>query len=197
MTLAALFARLAEHGSRHPAALLALLLGGAAALASAICDLRQRRIPNLIVLPATAGAIALFALAAAVPAAGSTDTPLAPAAWLAVWTALGGGLALAAVHLALALRGGVGGGDVKLALLLGTLLGHTGGWSAVVWGGTLGWICAGFAGFAVLARGSRVRHPRARSPTRFADLPFAPCLLAGSGPVILLALVLGPGSAEG
>ncbi len=85
------------------------VLGWAAALV--VMDLRHRRLPNLLTLP---GAVAILAGAGA---AGLECNP-----------ALLGGLALSGLYLLVHLAdpGGLGAGDVKLALALGALTGAFG-----------------------------------------------------------------------
>jgi leader peptidase (prepilin peptidase)/N-methyltransferase len=82
--------------------------------ALSVCDIRRRRLPNLLTLPGAAGIL----LAAALAGRG--------------WPALGGAGALAGVYLLvhLATPAAMGAGDVKLAIGCGAL----GGWCGVeVW----------------------------------------------------------------
>ena len=80
---------------------------GAVAVTAGWADERERRIPNRVVL---VGAVAALAIAVA-----------SGAGWAAVAGASTGGGPLLALHLAR--PAGVGFGDVKLAMVLGALLG--------------------------------------------------------------------------
>lgn len=150
----------------------ALLWAAGASAALTVSDMRWRRIPNRVVLPAVLGIAALLAL---------TQN------YGQLLTAICGGVALAAAHLVLAMAGGLGGGDVKLALLLGIPLGYFGGWGAVWLGGSLGWVLAGLGAAVQAGVQSRVRKFETTPKPRARGLPFAPFLLAGSWPVILFA----------
>ena len=125
----------------------------------AAIDLRERVLPNRIVLPATVAVLAAHALAT------PHDLPQYAVAALAA--------AVVFFVPALIRPGALGMGDVKLAMLLGAALG-----SAVVPALTLGLFAAGlFAGGLVLARG------RAALKT---EMPLGPFLAFGA---ILLLLV--------
>lgn len=154
----------------------ALTWGAGASVVVAVCDLRWRRIPDRIVLPALVGVPGLLSL----PVLMHT---LIPWQWPPTNEDLGGAPALgtgvlvgttfALVHLALALAGGLGGGDVKFALLLGILLGAAGGWEAAWWGGVLSWASAGISALILPGRACRPD-----------GIPFAPFLVLGCWPVI-------------
>lgn len=165
-----------------------LALGGAlvwAAVASGlvvVSDVRRRVIPNRVMVPALIAVPVLLTLVVVVSACQPGATGVAQAMnGAALLDGFLGGAALAAAHLALAVAGGLGGGDVKLALLLGILLGYIGGWSAVWWGGVLAWGCAGIA---VLVQ-RVVRAPRSSD-----GIPFAPCLVAGSWAVMVTVFLM-------
>jgi leader peptidase (prepilin peptidase) / N-methyltransferase len=125
----------------------------------ALKDLEEQRIPNVIVLPSTALVLlavgvlrphhALEALVAAVAAAAFLFLP------------------------SLLARGGVGMGDVKLALLLGAAL----GWGVVA-ALLIGCLAACIAGVTLL-----VRHGTAARKTA---VPFAPFLALGAVAAIAL-----------
>jgi leader peptidase (prepilin peptidase)/N-methyltransferase len=84
-------------------------LGCAALVVLAATDLEHRIVPNRIVLPAAAAVLALH-------------TTISPsAAWALAATGCAGALFL----VALGYPGGLGMGDVKLALLIGAMLGRT------------------------------------------------------------------------
>jgi leader peptidase (prepilin peptidase) / N-methyltransferase len=133
-----------------------LLLAILAALAA--IDVEERRIPNAIVLPAAAG---MLALQVAIAPERTTE-------WLLA--ALGAaGLLLV---LALVNPGGLGMGDVKLALLLGAALG----------GGVVAALVVGSSLAALYGLGRLVRHGAA---ARGATFPYAPFLAAGAALVLL------------
>jgi leader peptidase (prepilin peptidase)/N-methyltransferase len=124
-------------------------------------DLQHKRLPDRLVLPAYPVLAALLAVAAA-----TGDT------WGSFGRALLGGLVLFAVYLVLALinPAGLGGGDVKLAGVLGMALGWF-GWGPVAVGG--------FAGFflGALIGGSTMLVGRAGRKT---EIPFGPFMIAGT-----------------
>ena len=119
----------------------------------AVKDLEERRIPNLIVLPATA--IVLLSVAVLRPhhALEALLAAMAAAMFLFVPSLLA--------------KGGVGMGDVKLGLLLGAALGR--GVAAAL---LLGCLAASVVGVTLL-----VRHG---SSARKTALPFAPFLAVGA-----------------
>jgi leader peptidase (prepilin peptidase) / N-methyltransferase len=133
----------------------------AVGLLLAVIDLREKLLPNRILLPGGIGAAVLLAVAAAVDGA-----------WPALLRA---GLAAAlcfAVLLVMALLApaGLGMGDVKLAALLGLMLGWL-GWPVVLLGFFLGFVGQAVAGLALLVL---------RKAGRSTELPFGPALLAGA-----------------
>jgi leader peptidase (prepilin peptidase) / N-methyltransferase len=113
-------------------------------------DLAVHRLPDLIVLPATA----LAALSAWSP------------------DALAGGAVLATGYAVLAVlpRSGLGFGDVKLAGLLGVALAAL-GWSPLVLGTVYAFVLGGVAALVLLAT---------RRVDRDTHLPFGPAMLAGA-----------------
>ena len=137
-------------------------------VALAQVDTAVRRLPDRLTLPAYPALIILLALAAA-----ATGT------WSAFGRALLAGLVLAAVYAALGLisRGQLGGGDIKLAGLLGLLLGWL-SWGAVLAGAGLGFVLAAGAGIVLLAR---------RQASLRTMVSFGPYMLAGA----LMAAVAG------
>lgn len=139
----------------------AFLLFLATLLAIALIDLEHYIVPNRILLPVVPTTAALLALAAALDGA---------------WGDLGRGLAASAVAFVGLLvvhvisPRGMGMGDVKLALLLGLLLGWL-SWGHVALGLFLGFLFGAVVGVVLLATGIRSRREA---------VPFAPFLAAGS-----------------
>lgn len=141
-------------------ALPAYLYLAAAAIALAAIDLDVMRLPDKIVLPSYSIAPALF-----IPAA------VAGQSWDAVIRSLIGAALFYALYLLLAvLPKGMGGGDVKLAPILGLYLGWL-SWSAVAVGLFAGFLLGGVVGVALIATGVAGRKSR---------IPFGPYMLAGA-----------------
>jgi leader peptidase (prepilin peptidase)/N-methyltransferase len=120
-------------------------------------DLERRIIPNRIVLPAT---VVLLA----------AQTILHPSVW---WLVAGLGAAAFFLIAALAYPGGMGMGDVKLALLLGVVLGRT-----VPAALLIGMLSALVPSFVIIAKHGRAGRKMA--------IPFGPFLALG-GVVALFA----------
>lgn len=145
-----------------------LVFAGAGLLLTVI-DLREKLLPNRILLPATLVVLVLLAVAAA-----------ADDAWPDLLRGVIGGAVSFAVGLVLALLspGALGMGDVKLAALLGLVLGWL-GWPVLVLGFLLGFVLQAVVGLALLA---------VRRAGRSTELPFGPALLAGA---LIAALLSG------
>lgn len=148
---------------------------GAFAVGAAVLvgvDLRLHRLPDRLTLSMSAAGLALLAMAAGVDNA-----------WPAVGRAVLGGVALLAVYLLLflAVRSGLGAGDVKLAGVLGIHLAWL-GWPTLVLGAFAGFLAGGLVSLAMLA---------ARRATMATRLPFGPSMVAGA----LLAIAIGDDSA--
>ncbi|WP_217235290.1 A24 family peptidase [Streptomyces sp. AC555_RSS877] len=127
----------------------------------AVVDLRVQRLPDVLTLPLAGAALVLLGLVALVPEhAGSW-----PSAAL-------GALALGAGYLVLWLAnpGGMGFGDVKLALGTGALLGWY-GWGTVLLGTLAGFLSGALYGGALVV---------ARRAGRRTAIPFGPFLIAGA-----------------
>jgi prepilin signal peptidase PulO-like enzyme (type II secretory pathway) len=139
--------------------LVAVFFIGVLVAISAI-DIRQRIVPNRIVLPAAAVVLAM-------------RTAFHPSA---VWVAAGVGAAGFLLVAAVARPGGMGMGDVKLALLLGFAVGWTVPVAIVV-----ALLAALVPSVALI-----VRHGAAG---RTMGIPFAPFLALGG----VVALLVGPG----
>jgi leader peptidase (prepilin peptidase)/N-methyltransferase len=134
----------------------------------AIVDATERRLPNAIVHPSLLVMPALLMIAAAVTGA-----------WLALLSALLGGLGLFLFYLLLALvsPGGIGMGDVKLAGVLGFALGYL-GWTTLLVGAMAGFIIGGLVSLGALA---------ARRVKLSGSLPFGPSMLAGTFLALLIS----------
>lgn len=140
---------------------LAAALLGLALVPVVVIDLRHRLIPDVIVLPAAALALAI----------GIAADP--GRAWVPLTAALGASAFL--LLLTILYPGGMGMGDVKLALLLGAVLG-----ASVIPALALAFAAGAGLGVALLVRFG----PRARKMA----VPFGPFLAAGA----LVALWAGP-----
>lgn len=132
----------------------------------AAVDLKTMRIPNRIVLPATAAAVLLAFI-------GGFEVGLK-----SFFSALVAYLLF--VVLNLLSRGQVGMGDAKLGALLGAGLGLF-GWNALMLGVSLGFVFGGIAALLKLiaARGKNLR----------ASFAYGPYLVAGALAVIVVSVV--------
>ena len=146
----------------------AFLYLGAVGVALALIDLDVKRLPDVLVLPSYAVALALLALPA-----------LLDHRWPDYGRAVLGGVVLYAGYfvLAYAYPAGMGFGDVKLAGVLGIYLGWL-GWGSLAAGAFLGFLLGGVVGVALLAS--------ARA-TRKTAIPYGPFMLLGA----LLAVLAG------
>ncbi len=132
-----------------------------AGAALSIIDVRTRRLPNPIVLAALAAGVVL--LGAASVLSGRSDDLLRALAGMAILFV--GYLALRIVS-----RGSLGGGDVKLAAVVGLHLGWV-GWDALVVGSAAAFLVAGLVAVVLLA---------ARRITARSHLAFGPWMIAGA-----------------
>ncbi len=130
-------------------------------VALALIDLAVQRLPDRLTLPAYPVLIGLLAMTAVVEHEAG-----------ALRRALLGGLVLAACFLVLALLSGgrLGGGDIKLAGLIGLALGWL-GWGSLFAGACLGFLLAAVVSLLLLA-GRRV--------TRTTLISFGPYMLGGA-----------------
>lgn len=130
-------------------------------------DLTTRRLPNSIVLPGYLVALAAFVVACALGAP-----------WTSLVRALIGMVALFGLYWLLRWfwPHGMGGGDVKLAGLLGLYLGWF-GWSALAVGALAGFVLGGAFGVALLVSGRA---------SRGSVISYGPWLLAGAWVGILV-----------
>lgn len=150
------------------AGLSAYLVVAALGVAMSYVDLREHLLPDRLTLTALLAASALLALAAA-----------RTGEWSWYGRAWAGAVAMFVFYLALAtLRpADLGLGDVKLAAVIGLLLGWA-GWSAVILGAFLAFLLGGLAGIVMIVIGKAGRRTA---------IPFGPPMLVGA----LLALVWG------
>ena len=163
-----LYAALAVRFEATPP-LAAYLVGAAGLLALSVVDLQTMRLPNRILGPLTIAVLASFLLAAAVDGTWATLVR-----GLAAGATASGGLGL----LHLIYPRGMGFGDVKLAFVLGLLMGWV-SWGTLGLGLFLAVVLGAVIGVAVaLASGG---------PIRGRQVPFGPFLVAGA----LLAVLLG------
>lgn len=148
--------------------LIAFLFFAAVSIALTLVDLDTRRLPDAIVLPSLGVGIVLLGGAAAVGAAtGSTI-----AGWAAFSRALTAGAILFlfyALVRAISPRG-MGGGDVKLAALVGLYLGWC-GWSALAVGAFTAFVLGGVFGIVLL-----LLHRAGRRTV----IPFGPWMIVGA-----------------
>lgn len=159
--------------------LAAYLWFAAASIALTAIDLELQRLPDAIVLPSLA--VVLLLLAGAAGLAGE---------WGRLVTILVAAAALFAFYFLIVLvyPQGMGGGDVKLAPLIGAVTGSV-GWAAVAVGAFAGFLIGAAIGLTLMAAG-RVKRKQ--------GVPFGPSMLLGAwvglvwGPVLMeayLALV--------
>ncbi|MFB8028972.1 prepilin peptidase [Streptomyces sp. NPDC056465] len=160
-------AALAAATGPRPEAVVWLLLAPVAVLL-AVIDRRVHRLPDTLTLPLAGAAAVLLGGAALLPEHGGS--------WI---SALLGGAALGGFYFLLFLinPNGMGFGDVKLALALGTGLGWY-GWGVLFAGGFAGFLFGALYGAALVL---------ARRAGRRTGIPFGPFMIAGA----LLGLLFG------
>lgn len=139
----------------------AYLYLAAISIALTLIDLDTRRLPNAIVLPSYIVLAVLF-----------TASCLFGMPWGALLRAAIGGAALFAFFWLLrAIRpGGMGGGDVKLAGVIGAALGFI-GWGALIVGAFAAFFIGGFVGIGLMI---------VRRATRKTAIPFGPFMVVGA-----------------
>lgn len=140
---------------------LAYLYLASISIALALIDLDTHRLPNPIVLPAYAVLGVLLLVAA-----------FLGGDWWALGRAAIGGAAMFVFYVVLRVirPAGMGGGDVKLAGVLGIALGWI-GWGALIVGAFAGFLIGGVVGVALMAF---------RRANRKTAIPFGPWMLAGA-----------------
>jgi len=139
-----------------------------AAVIISIVDVAERRIPNLLVLPASGVVIVLLATS------GLLDDE-----WPQALGAIVGSASLFLLYAALALMSphGMGMGDVKLAILVGAVTGYL---------GLSSWLVGMLAGVIIGAIVSLIAVLMNRA-TRSTLIPFGPSMLAGALVAIALS----------
>ncbi|MER8009644.1 A24 family peptidase [Streptomyces sp. NPDC094149] len=143
----------------RPELLVWLLLSPAAVLL-AVVDFAAHRLPDVLTLPLAVAAVVLLGVVALLPGAGGS------------WTsALLGSLTLGVFYFVFFLISqGLGFGDVKLALVLGAVLGWY-GWPFVLVGTFAGYLFGALYGIGMMLAGRADRSSR---------IPFGPFLLTGT-----------------
>lgn len=166
---AAVFASLAWALADQPWAIPAYLWVGGVGVALAAIDLDTHRLPDALTLPSYAVVGGLLLL----PAVADDQWSAYLRAWLAA-------LAMAGFYFLLAFLkpGAMGMGDVKLAGVLGLVLGWL-GWGVVLFGGFLGFLLGGVLGIALMVAGKAGRKSK---------IPFGPFMVAGA----FIAVLWGP-----
>lgn len=155
----------ADPWARMPVALILVVIAylyfAAISIALTLIDLDTHRLPNAIVLPSYAVAIVLLTGAAAL----SGD-------WTALLRSGIGMIALYAFYFVLRLvrPDGMGGGDVKLAGVIGLYLGWI-GWGALAVGAFFAFVYGGVFGIALILR---------RRAGRLTAIPFGPWMILGA-----------------
>ncbi len=134
----------------------------------ALIDARTRTLPDRWVLPGYPVAAVLLGAAALLQGEPARLLPTA-----------GGALALFAFYFLLRMLrpGAMGGGDVKLAGVIGAYLGFL-GWEAVLFGALAGFLLGGVYAVLLLAM---------RRASRTAHIAFGPFMLAGAWLAIVVA----------
>lgn len=142
-------------------ALAGFLWFAAAGIALAAIDIELQRLPNAIVLPSLV--VVSMLLVASAACAGE---------WGHIAQILGGGAALFVVYLLIVIvyPKGMGGGDVKLAPLVGVALAFV-GWDGLIVGAFAGFLIGAVWGLALIAL---------RRANRKAAVPFGPFMLLGA-----------------
>ncbi len=138
-----------------------LLYFAAITVALGLIDLDTRRLPNAIVLPSYLVVVALLAIASAL----TGD-------WWALLRALAGGVTLFLAYFVMILiyPKGMGFGDVKLAGVIGLILGWI-GWGTLAVGGFAAFLLGGVFGIVLV-----LTHRAGRKT----DIPFGPWMLSGA-----------------
>ena len=145
----------------------AYLTLAAASVLLAVVDLQHHRLPDVIVGPFAAAALALLTVAA-----------FGQGTWEPLVRALAGAAILLTCYLILALisPGGMGMGDVKLAGVLGLYLAYL-SWRALILGAAGGFVIAAVVGIGLLAT-----HRAGRETM----VPFGPAMLLAAMTAVII-----------
>jgi leader peptidase (prepilin peptidase)/N-methyltransferase len=140
----------------------------AVSIVLSLIDLETKRLPNAIVLPSIVVGVALLAIAAALGSARSASG----IGWTTFLRAVAGGAILCAFYAIVRLISprGMGGGDVKLAALVGLFLGWC-GWATLVVGAFAAFVLGGLFGVGLILL---------RRAKRTTAIPFGPWMIAGA-----------------
>lgn len=151
---------------------IAYLYLAAISIALALIDIDTHRLPNAIVLPSYAVVGVLFALACVLGAD-----------WSSLLRAAIGGAVLYLFYFVLRVvrPAGMGGGDVKLAGVVGLYLGWI-GWGALAVGAFAAFLIGGVVGLALIL---------ARRAGRKSAIPFGPFMLIGAWTGVFAGEALG------
>ena len=141
--------------------LVAFLCFAAVSIALTLIDLDTKRLPDVIVLPSIVAGVVLLAIAAALGAG-----------WTTFLRAAAGAAILYAFYAVVRFISprGMGGGDVKLAVLVGLFLGWC-GWATLVVGGFAAFLLGGLFGIGLIL----LRRAKRRTA-----IPFGPWMIAGA-----------------
>lgn len=154
--------------------LVAFLYFAAVSVVLTLIDLDTKRLPNVIVLPSIVVGIVLLGIAAAVGASTGSATGItgSAAGWGKFLRALAGGAILYAFYFIVRVISprGMGGGDVKLAALVGLYLGWC-GWATLVVGAFAAFVFGGVFGIGLILL---------RRAKRKTAIPFGPWMIAGA-----------------
>lgn len=151
-----------------------------------IIDIRTRRLPDRIVIPSGVVVISFLTLSRIATsfsqhAAGKTDsTLLLPH----LAQPISGAVCAFMLFYLLAIISpqGMGGGDVKLAPIIGAFLGYFAGWPGVILGLATGFVIgAGWSIVVLLLRGKNQNT----------TIPFGPCMFAGAWGALFLFTIIG------
>ncbi|VXB54818.1 Type 4 prepilin-like proteins leader peptide-processing enzyme [Microbacterium sp. 8M] len=154
--------------------LVAFLFFAAVSIVLTVIDLDTKRLPNAIVLPSIVVGVVLLSIAAAMGAwmRPAPDAAESAIGWDDLLRAVAGAAILYAFYAIVRFISprGMGGGDVKLAALVGLFLGWT-GWAALAVGAFAAFVLGGLYGLTLIL----LRRAKRRTA-----IPFGPWMIAGA-----------------